>query len=146
MNTFILENVDRLKIIDILKEEEKVRYSKQIQEIYTTQYYNSLKTPTYKNINIEREIQKHILKYYGYDDSDESLKEYWKIPLYYWNDEEVKNSIFYMKLNIFQYPKIKIGDDLSDVDLMEYKNDKNIKLSDLSSNEKPLIILSGSMT
>ncbi len=29
---------------------------------------------------------------------------------------------------------------------MEYKNDKNIKLSDLSSNEKPLIILSGSMT
>ena len=33
MNTFILENVDRLKIIEILKEEEKVRYSKQIQEI-----------------------------------------------------------------------------------------------------------------
>lgn len=146
MTDFILQNVSRDDIIKMLKEEQEVRYSKNIQEIYTQQYYASQKDFNYKPISIEIEIQKYILKKYGYTNNEQSLNEYWKIPSTYWNDEEVKNSIFYMKLNIFQYPKINVGDNLIDANLIDYNTDKEITLSSLQNKNKPLVILAGSMT
>jgi hypothetical protein len=146
MTDFILQDVSRDDIIKMLKDEQEVRYSKNIQNIYTQQYYASQQDSNYKPVRIEIEIQKYILKKYGYTDNEESLNEYWKIPSTYWNDEEVKNSIFYMKLNIFQYPKINVGDNLIDANLIDYNTDKEITLSSLQNKNKPLVILAGSMT
>ena len=64
----------------------------------------------------------------------------------YWTDEEIKNSIFYMKLNMFQYPKISIDDDLIDTQLIGYSSNNKISLSSLQNQDRPLIILAGSMT
>ena len=145
MTDFEIDSVSREKILEMVKEEQSVRYSKGIQEAYTTQYYAS-KHENYERINIEREIQKYILKKFGFKDDMNSLEQYWKIPSTYWNDEEIKNSIFYMKLNIFQYPKVKIDDNMIDTFLIDYNTNANISLSSLETSGKPLIILAGSMT
>ena len=142
---FQINSVNREKILKMTTEEQKVRYSKGIQEAYTTQFYNS-KNENYERVNIEREIQKYILRKFGFTDSIESLQEYWKIPSTYWNDEEVKNSIFYMKLNIFQYPNVKLEDELIDVPLVDYKTNDIVSLSSLQKPNRPLVILAGSMT
>lgn len=142
---FNINLVSRDDVIKMVKEEQVVRYSKGIQEAYTEQYYAS-KNNNYKSINIEREIQKFILRKFGYSDNENSLAEYWKIPSTYWNDEEVKNSIFYMKLNIFQYTKSKIDDKMIDTTLIDYKTNQNLLLSSLERPNRPLIILAGSMT
>lgn len=142
---FNIKLVTRDKIIEMLKEEQNVRYSKGIQEVYTKQYY-AMQNNNYEKINIEREIQKFILRKFGFIDNLKSLEEYWKIPFTYWNDEEVKNSIFYMKLNIFQYTKLNIDDDMVNTQVINYKTNKNILLSELLVPNKPLIILAGSMT
>ena len=142
---FQINLVNREKILEMTTEEQKVRYSKGIQEAYTTQFYNS-KNENYERVNIEREIQKYILRKFGFTDSIESLQEYWKIPSTYWNDEEVKNSIFYMKLNIFQYPNVKLEDELINVPLVDYKTNNIVSLSSLQKPNRPLVILAGSMT
>ncbi len=145
MTTFLINTVNRDKILEMLKEEQKVRYSKGVQEAYTEEYHAS-KRNNYKRVNIEQEIQKFILRKFGFIDNKQSLEEYWKIPSTYWNDEEIKNSIFYMKLNIFQYPKVKIDDNIINTVLFDYKTENLINLTSLQNKNKPLVILAGSMT
>lgn len=145
MTDFDINLIAKDKIIEMIKEEQKIRYSKNIQDIYTKQFY-SLKNNNYNRINIEKEIQKFILRQFGFSDNDKSLQEYWKIPTTYWNDEEVKNNLFYMKLNIFQYPKVNLEDDLIDTELINYQTNNNVSLTSLQHNNRPLVILAGSMT
>ncbi len=143
---FNIQNVDRDTILQMVKEEQKVRYSKEIQTIYTNQYYSTQNNPNYIPINIEQEVQKYILRMYGYNDGEESLKEYWKIPSTYWEVEEIKNNLFYMKLNIFKYPEINLEDNLIDVTLLNYKTNELTNLASLQTPNRPLVILAGSMT
>jgi len=146
MTDFNINAVDRNKILEMVKEEQTVRYSKGIQEAYTKQYFAQKENPDYKIVRIEREIQKFILRKFGFNDHNKSLEEYWKIPSTYWNDKEIKNSIFYMKLNIFQYTKLSIDDDIIDTSLIEYETGKDITLCSLQKPGRPLVILAGSMT
>lgn len=102
MYCITIHGVDRETIIRMVKEEQSVRYSKGVQEAYTIQYMNA----NHKEVvNIEREVQQFILRKFGFKDDMESLEQYWKIPSTYWNDAEIKNNLFYMKLNIFNIPK-----------------------------------------
>jgi hypothetical protein len=129
---------DRNKVIDMLRFEQKVRYSPEIQKVYSAQYATGT-----RNVSIEKEIQKYVLKTFGY--SDDQVEEYWKIPRLYWQDEEVKNSIFYMKLNIFTYGDVSVGDKLIDVPLYDFQTNSTVYLDTLY-RDKPLVILAGSMT
>lgn len=144
MREFNIKTVKREEIIKMLQEEQKVRYSTGIQEAYTKQYLAS-KSEHYELVNIEQEIQKFVLNNFGFTTTQSSLEEYWKVPSTYWNDEEVKNSIFYMRLNIFQYPKVKLNDDLIDVSLLNDETNLATNLATLQT-DKPLILLAGSMT
>ena len=51
-----------------------------------------------------------------------------------------------MKLNIFQYPKVTINDDIIDASLIDYETEQEINLSSLQKPGRPLVILAGSMT
>jgi hypothetical protein len=137
---FKIDNVPRETILQMVKEEQVVRYSKGIQEAYTMQYETS------STINIEREIQKFILRKFGFHDNIHCLEQYWKIPSTYWDDDEIKNSIFYMKLNIFQFPRVNLDDPLVNVDLVNYSTNRAVSLHSLESSGRPLILLAGSMT
>ena len=87
MAHFLIDEVPRSKIIEMLKEEQFVRYSPQIQSIYTDQYYHSRNYPNAKRLNIELEVQKFILNKFGYTTNEVSIDNYHKIPSVYWNDE-----------------------------------------------------------
>jgi hypothetical protein len=50
-----------------------------------------------------------------------------------------------MKLNIFEYPKVALEDNMIDVPLIDYKTNEETMLS-LLHREKPLVVLAGSMT
>ena len=146
MVDFEINLISREKILEMVKEEQTIRYSKGIQDVYTLQFNNISNDANYERVNIEREVQKYILRKFGFKDDNNSLEQYWKIPSTYWHDEEVKNSIFYMKYNIFQYPRVKINDDLIEVPLVNYATNDIIHLSSLQQPERPLVILAGSMT
>lgn len=146
MVDFNIHEIQRNRILEMVTEEQSVRYSKGIQELYTTQFYAAQHNPNYQSVNMEREIQKYILKKFGFTDNDTSLAEYWKIPSTYWRDDEIKNSIFYMKLNIFQYPTLEINDDLIDTHLVDYTTEQEMDLRSLQTPGRPLILLAGSMT
>ena len=60
MTEFDINLVTRDKVLEMVKEEQIVRYSKGIQEAYTQQFHAS-KNDNYERVNIEREIQKKIL-------------------------------------------------------------------------------------
>ena len=139
---FRINEVERSRILEMLKTEQQIRYSKQIQDIYTELYIHSI----HPDVSVESAVQRIVLRKYGYDNSPESLKEYWKIPSTYWKDEEVKNSIFYMKLNIFQNSPLKLGDDIIDADLINYKTGNKVNLCSLQKIDRPLILLAGSLT
>lgn len=143
---FILENINREKIIAMLKQEQTVRYSKNIQEIYTKQFYNRNSNPEIERVNIEREVQKFILRQNGYNDNDESLTEYWKIPGTYWYDDEVRNSSFYIKLNIFEEPSFQLGDNMKDISCIDFQTMVPTTLTYVMKPNRPLVILAGSMT
>jgi hypothetical protein len=138
---FNINAVGRETILEMVKEEQVVRYSKGIQEAYTIQFIASSTV-----VNIEREIQQFILRKFGFKDDIESLEQYWKIPSTYWNDAEIKGSIFYMKLNIFQFPKLNVNDNMVDIGLVDYSTNRSVSLRSLETPHRPLIILAGSMT
>jgi len=139
---FKIHVIPREIILKMVKQEQVIRYSKPIQKLYTKIYYE---LPGEK-LNLEEEIQKYTLRINGFSDTLVSLHNYWKIPSTYWNDKEIKDNLFYMKLNIFDYPDIKTGDYMIDVELIQYNTDTLHKLSSFQNLNKPLIILAGSMT
>jgi len=143
---FDITTASRQRVLDMVKEEQKVRYSKGVQEAYTQQYYAMQNTDKFERVSIEIEIQKYILRQFGYSDDETSLLQYWKIPSTYWTDEEVKNSIFYMKLNMFQYPKVKYNDPMIDCGLIDFATKRELLLSSLETPGRPLVLLAGSMT
>lgn len=146
ISDFDINIADKLTIINMLKEEEKIRYSKQIQEVYTEQFYLMESDPNIQRINIELEIQKYILNKFGYSTSQNSIDNYHKIPSTYFYDDDVKNSSFYIKLNIFQHPNVKVGDNIINSRLINYSSKQYINLIELETHNKPLVILAGSIT
>jgi hypothetical protein len=141
--TFILEEVPRPTILKMVKLEQEWRYSKDIQDHYYQAFQEKINIGTL----IEDLIQQGILRNFGFNNNEISLEEYRKIPKTYWNDQEIKSSLFYMNLNIFQYPNIQIGDELINTKLLNLdKTETSLKELSLNSNGKPLVILAGSIT
>ncbi len=143
---FSVTTVSRDTVLKMLRDEESAKYSPEIQQAYSDQYQLSLTNPLIDRINIDVEIQKYILRQHGFSDSQESLSQYWKVPSTYWKDPEVKNAVFYMRYNIFDYPDVHVGDPIVDCDLISYTSNSPIHLSELHQPRKPLVILAGSMT
>jgi len=65
MTVFQVELSPRDKILEMLIEEQTVRYSPDVQEAYTQQYYKR-QAGQAGLVNIEREIQKFIEKIWIY--------------------------------------------------------------------------------
>lgn len=145
MVDFVCDKVDRLLIIKMLKREEEIRYSKEIQDVYYADYLDSISNPNYIRKEIERDVQKMVLNEFGFKSDMSSLRQYWRIRSLYENDKEVMDSIFYLKLNIFEYEPVKEGDDMVDVSILR-EDGSSVYLSELQSSGKMCLILAGSMT
>lgn len=131
---------DRNKVIEMLQFEQRIRYSQEIQDIYTKMYLSGERIP------IEREIQRYTLREFGYRDDDATLQQYWLIPRTYADDSDVVNSAFYIKLNIMMPTKFNIGDPIVNTTLINYTTGKDAALTSLEHAGRPMVILAGSMT
>ncbi len=145
---FNIDAVERDQILEIMRTEQEVRYSDVMQNVYTKQQVRENGAPeNIAPINVDVEIQKYVLRKFGYSDDTTSLQEYWKIPSTYWTDEEIKQSIFYMKHNIFSYPPCSVGGAVVDASLLAYPDLSPKSVVELChTGERPIVIFAGSMT
>jgi len=135
-----LNEVTREIILQMLLSEQKLRYSNDVQNLYD-QGLNSTNDPEF----IEKFIQKKVLEQFGFNTSDGSLKNYQSIGSYYENDTEIKNAIHYLRINIIKDCSLKMYQPCIDANLYTLDN-KPIKLSHYYNQDKPLVILAGSIT
>lgn len=135
---FTLKDVEnRDLVIEMLKYEDSFAKSSKGQTIYKTKYLFPNTT-----LNALYTIHRHVLNYFGFDTSDNSVSNYRTIFSYYYNsptdyDKEVLSSVFYMRANKLVYytkPKPKIGDKLINTELLTLDN-KSISLFDILSKQ-----------
>ena len=141
---FLVSLVPVSKIKEMLTYEEKIKYSDEMQEIYSKQYYEN-KNVVNKLLNLDVEIQRHVLETFGFSSNQTDLEEYWQIPSLYKNNEDIVNSVFYIRYNIFEFEKIKLGEKIPNCRLINTEK-QEITLNMLHNNDKPLVVLAGSLT
>lgn len=137
---FSIENVAKEKIIRMLKMEQLLRYSDLVQDMYDLQL-NQKGDPEL----IEKTIQEFVLIQNGYDTSTFSINNYQSIGSFYCNDKEVIQAVHYLRINMLQDCPIKENQSIIDVDLLDL-NSQSINLFSIYNVNKPLVILSGSIT
>ena len=140
---FDASTIEINKIIEMLCYEEKIKYSDEMQDIYSKQYDENEDTVD-KTLNLDVEIQRHVLETFGFLSTQENLKEYWRIPSLYKTHEEIKNSVFYIRYNIFDFNKINLGEKIPNCRLIN--TDYQETTMNTLQTDKPLILLSGSIT
>ena len=137
---FNVLEVPRETIIEMLTLEQKLRYSKEIQDRYTLLYNLGVKNSTI----IERAIQSHVMEEFGFAST---LPNYWKIAGHYAKDQEVLDSSFYMKWNIFTWDKPTPGSNVRDCQLIDYATRTPLRLNSVVDTPgKATVLFVGSMT
>ena len=136
---FNVADVPRETVISMLKREQELRYSPAIQDRYTQLYDQGTKYTTI----IEEAIQTHVMQEFGFVPD---LPNYWKIAGHYAEDQEVRDSSFYMKLNIFTWDKPAPGSDIHDCQLIDYATRTPLRLKSAVVPNRTTVIFVGSMT
>src|SRR5438445_5377008 len=94
---FRLTNVDKKHVLEMLKTEQQLRYSDTIQDFYDSGL-NKVDDPEF----IEKSIQESVLKQYGYTTSETSINHYQSIGSHYKDDDDIKQAIHYLRINIIK--------------------------------------------
>ena len=139
-NDFIL---DRDLILEMLQYEDKLYMSKEGQEILG--HYGMENTTSLEG---GKTIQRKTLDHFGFDTSDESVKNYRTIFQYYYHsptnyDKEVMNSVVYFRANKCLYyttPVLNIGDIIPDCSVVKLDEPaEQVMLKSLLGYNKTLI-------
>ena len=139
---FKINEVPRDTILKMVKREQEIRYSRNIQLLYDTIGNDIVKFN--ENDVLKRYIQKLVLDEHGYSFDDDDINEYMKICFVYKDDQEIKNSVYYMRLNIMDFGTLEVNDPYVDVTICDM-NKNEVQLSSLLG-EKPTVIIAGSIT
>lgn len=134
---FRVKETARKKIIEMLKHENKLRISDKYQEMYDNKQNDD------DQEIVEKTLQKQVLRDFEYN--DDTLEEYNSILSHYRDDEEVKNSVLYMKYNIVEDCPIKIGETVPDSKIIKLDGTP-CQLYDFLQDDRPTVILAGSIT
>lgn len=131
---FNVEQVnDKDLVIRMLKYEEEYNRENNIA-IYQGEMYSHL--PDIEKI---KRINRATLLHFGFDTSDESVKNYKRIFRTYFRsaedyDEEVINSSYYMRYNrcvFYVEPIINVGDQIPDCKLLTVDNQEEVSLHNI---------------
>jgi hypothetical protein len=110
------------QLIEILSFENKIRLSDKAKDLYDI----NKKEGANVHLGLDKEIIKSALKSFGYKpEEDDSLKAYHLATSKFIHDEEVRNSVVWMK-----YDKCKVGNYTQE----DHLNFDGIKLYDLEGN------------
>jgi hypothetical protein len=146
---FILDAQSKNHIIEMLKYESKLRYSKEVQDLYSKGYYENINEITYGTF-VENLVQMETLSNFGFNTNQDDLNEYRRIFSKYKNDNDVINSAFYFRLN--SYCPFELNDTTNhynDINLINLDDKKEYMMSTIGcggKSNRPLVILAGSLT
>jgi len=133
---------DKEKLMQILRKEDEIRKSENIQLKYSVMFNEQEVNP----VEFDREIIKDTLKNFGYrPDEDESLQAYQFSCGEYLEDEEVKECVVWMKYDFMKNCPFELGDNFVDCPVMTLENETKM-ISDYMVDEKPFIFIGGSYT
>lgn len=136
--------LSRDQLIEILRLENNIRLSDEAKD----EFDNINTGPIFSLLKYDQNMIITALKRYGFNpDEDDSLKAYHLATTKFIHDEEVRQSVVWMK-----YDKSKVGDyytgdtiEFQDIKLYDL-NEKVCFLQDLISIDRPNLIVSGSMS
>ncbi len=123
----------------MLKSEEEMAYSDQVQDMYRDKF-NRPRT----SLTIEKALNRMVLGKFNFDTSDDSVANYRKIFKTYFKgpgdyDNEVIESSYYMRNNkcvFYKRPKVNPGDKLPNVGLYGLDGKEQTNLYDLIDSKK----------
>lgn len=141
--------INRNQLIILLEEEESIRQSKELLELYDS-------TTIYDYAEIDFDIRMKALKnklpnLIGVAkesvDWEDAIKAYSLACGEYINDKEIREKIVWMRYDKTRLGTFRIGDDAVIEDLCVYDLNKNkVNFKDLIDQTKPTIMVCGSMS
>jgi len=133
---------DKETLMEMLKREDDIRKSDEIQERYTL----LLSVKGFDIFSIDLDIQKQVLRDFGFNpDIDDSLQCYQYSCGLYLDDIHVKECVVWMKYDNMKVCKLRPGDLYIDCSLVRLDN-VELKLSDFMTPSVPLVVIGGSYT
>lgn len=133
---FYVDSVPKGVVVDMLRYEEQERYSERIQALFDQPH---------EVMSVEDNLQREVLKHFGYSSSDQSLNQYRLIPGKYKDDDEVRQAAYFIRYNIMVDGELGVGSEMVDVPLVSLDGTP-CQLSDFVHGYRPLVILAGSVT
>ena len=137
---FNLDEVPRATVLDMLRAEDAMRKSDEMQQLYD-------KTRHIEGDQVERYIQRNVLKGFGFIPSVENLRSYWGIRAHYGDDDdELMDSVIYLRYaHLLKECSLTLGDACPDASLFSLDGISR-KLTNFIEDNDYLVILAGSMT
>jgi len=143
INILDVINLDRDKVLLILKEEEKLRFSQDYID-----KCNLVSNMPNGWLEVTSELQKNLVSKYGYSDiitNALALNVIRSATKYFPNDDETKNSVVHFRENKAKQGTFKLNDIIPNFNF--YTNKKlKIDLYSILDSNKTNIILAGSHT
>jgi len=142
---------DKKLLLNMLKYENELRLSDEFMNDLENEALNTYEIPKYNQIwvsNVIENMQIKVVKQFGFK-SDKEIEYGLHIlrcaGYYYKNDNDIMNAVYYLKYNRAKPMTFNIGDKYKNINLVTLNN-KNISFSNLLNNERPNIILAGSVS
>ena len=137
---FSLDEVPRDTVLSMLRTEDRLRKSDEMQALYDQMSH-------VVGDQVERYIQRNVLKMFGFTPSMDNLSRYWQIRAKYGdNDREVMDSVIYLRYaHLLHECQIPLGAQCPDASLVALDGNF-VSLSDYMANHERLVVLAGSMT
>lgn len=137
---FRLDEVSRDVVLSMTTAENEMRISDEVQNAYDRMHEVSRSSE-----GVELFIQKQVLSIFGFQPSNEGLVEYQRILSVYGGDEQIMDSVVYLRYSHLYRPITETGHLATDVVLHDLDGGA-VSLFDLTDNGRPTVIMAGSIT
>lgn len=142
-----IQTISNEDLIELIKFEQELRYSKHFQKLYTKK--NVLNDPIFQKIRIEDIIQLNVLDKFDYELYEENLNALRYLYGVHRKNPEINKYGFWLNMNIVQEGYVE-NQKYKDSTLYELNGINKVSLSHLIEKVKirnvPLIIFGGSIT
>lgn len=149
------QEITREKLLKMLKRENEIRLSPEMLETLEMEARafedEELDESSYNQVHIPWSIvkcQEKAVEEFGYKSNAEmnyALQMLRSARALFPSDIEIKNAAFYLKYNRAHRGELRVGDTYKDVPLMTCREEET-KLSKVIDHNKPVVMISGSIT
>jgi hypothetical protein len=136
-----LDEVPRATVLAMLRAEDALRKSNEMQALYD-------KASHVQGDQVERFMQRHVLKAFGFAPSFANLRRYWGIRAKYGDDDaELMETVIYLRYaHLLRHCTIPIGAACPDASLLALDGTVRSLQHDYMDKHEMLVVLAGSMT